>query len=609
MPAATAPELEPMSESLDTRAVLDDVGEAVRRRRLELGAFLKQRRGKLTPAEVGLSGGGRRHVRGLRRDEVAEAAAIGVSWYAMLEQGRAEKVTPETLDGIAGALHLTPAERQYLRHLAEAAFDEAHPDPRTPTERLLQFVRSFRRGGAFIHSSACEVVAWNSFADELFHFSAHGPKPNLLRVMLDEPSLRERLVSPTWDEIYDRMIGNFRRMRGQFGDASHEGLIDELLLRPEFARRWQRHPVVPPPAEIGLIEHPSHGLIQTSVIAFYNPSCPTYQIILTLPRPRHATYADGDAQFRIYTASLGTETIRLRREELGGFLRNRRERLMPADVGLTTNSRRHVKGLRREEVALAAGIGTSWYALLEQGRAETISSRTLLALADALRLSARERLYVRSLAARSFSELFDLHAPPMPELLEFIRTFPDGHVHFHNGRFEMFAWNDAADDLYGFSRAPSNNLLKIMALASPRLRAAFVEPDWLTTFAHMIAHFRFTSSRFGDASYATLLDDLLATSPEFATIWKESAVVEPGPMNATFEYGNGDVRDLNFFALVPHASPEFTLIFKLPNELLAEGAHDAPSAASAGTAEVFGATTSASAATSAIGTAENHSVA
>jgi len=87
--------------------------------------------------------------------------------------------------------------------------------------------------------------------------------------------------------------------------------------------------------------------------------------------------------------------------ELGHFLKDRRARIGPADAGLAAGPRRRVRGLRREEVASLAGIGLSWYTALENGDARGVSKATLLAVADALRLSESERQYVLDLLERS----------------------------------------------------------------------------------------------------------------------------------------------------------------------------------------------------------------
>ena len=88
--------------------------------RTELGDFLRSRRERLTPAELGLPDGRRRRTPGLRREEVAELAGIGVDWYVRLEQGRAVRPSVATIDALAQVLRLDPAERAHLRTLARS---------------------------------------------------------------------------------------------------------------------------------------------------------------------------------------------------------------------------------------------------------------------------------------------------------------------------------------------------------------------------------------------------------------------------------------------------------------------------------------------------------
>src|SRR5437667_11826319 len=96
-------------------------------RRRALAAFLRSRRERITPDEVGLPAGGRRRTPGLRREEVAQLAGVGVTWYTWLEQGRDINVSEQVLDAIAGTLRLAVFERQHLYQLAEAT--PRHPPP------------------------------------------------------------------------------------------------------------------------------------------------------------------------------------------------------------------------------------------------------------------------------------------------------------------------------------------------------------------------------------------------------------------------------------------------------------------------------------------------
>jgi transcriptional regulator with XRE-family HTH domain len=87
----------------------------------EVREFLRTRRARVTPADAGLIGGGRRRVRGLRREEVATLAAVSTDYYAKMERGNVAGVSPEVLDAVAQALRLDEAETEHLHHLARSA--------------------------------------------------------------------------------------------------------------------------------------------------------------------------------------------------------------------------------------------------------------------------------------------------------------------------------------------------------------------------------------------------------------------------------------------------------------------------------------------------------
>ncbi len=538
--------------------------DILRARRIELGSFLRHRRTRLRPEDIGLTASGRRHVRGLRRDEVAQAANIGISWYTMLEQGNVENVSAETINAIAGALRLTFREREYMRSLAVRSFEELHVDAREPSPAVIDFIRSFATGGAFIHSGRHDVVAWNDFADQVFNFSAHGLEPNLLRIMLTDSAVQARFESPEWDAILERMLGGFRNSHAALGDTSFEDLISELSSYETFARVWEERPLSMPPCGPQTIVHPTLGTIACNVMAFMTPSSPTYTIILmTVAKP-----AQGGASGAVraeppgLSAAVTLDVRRRRRVTLGAFLRDRRERMRPEDIGITPIGRRHVKGLRRDEVADLAGIGISWYSMLEQGRVENITPTTLNAIAAALRLEIRERQYLRNLAADSFAELSTLGTEPNDVLLEFVRTYPLGHAHFHDGRFDLYAWNDMADELYDFSKHARPNLLEIMTRElAPQIR--HVSPNWRGVLDRMLGHFRFTFSQYGDAHYSKLIDRLCDESPSFRAAWSEPPTIAAPPAESILvRYEGRGLVELQVIQLIPYANPSFILILK-----------------------------------------------
>src|SRR5437879_10736829 len=138
-------------------------------RQSELGDFLRSRRQKLMPKAVGLPVGRRRRTPGLRREEVAELAGIGVDWYIRLEQGRSVSPSATTVDALARALRLSKAEHGHLRALTRHADRRAFVRESVPgpLERLVESLNQ----PAYITGRRWDVLAWNKPADEIFAFS------------------------------------------------------------------------------------------------------------------------------------------------------------------------------------------------------------------------------------------------------------------------------------------------------------------------------------------------------------------------------------------------------------------------------------------------------
>src|SRR5690349_21962020 len=142
-------------------------------RREELRAFLRSRRARLSPADVGLlpDGGGRRRTPGLRREELAALAGVGVSWYTWLEQGRDINPSPDVLDALARALRLDPAERRTLFALARTELPLADDVAGDDTERLdgevgqlIALVDSLHPHPAYLLGPMTRILAWNRAA-------------------------------------------------------------------------------------------------------------------------------------------------------------------------------------------------------------------------------------------------------------------------------------------------------------------------------------------------------------------------------------------------------------------------------------------------------------
>src|SRR5580658_9218158 len=176
--------------------------------RSEFGNFLRSRRAKLNPKSVGLPDGRRRRAPGLRREEVAELAGIGVDWYIRLEQGRSVSPSVTTVDALARALRLSKAEHGHLRALTRNGDGRAFSRESVPAT-VRRIIESLNQP-AYITGRRWDVLAWNAAADEIFAWSRLAEQDrNVLICMLTNPATR-RLFGAAWTDEAKRMVAQFR---------------------------------------------------------------------------------------------------------------------------------------------------------------------------------------------------------------------------------------------------------------------------------------------------------------------------------------------------------------------------------------------------------------
>jgi transcriptional regulator with XRE-family HTH domain len=215
--------------------------------REELAQFLRNRRARLRPPDVGLPEGPGRRTPGLRRQEVAELAAISIDYYIRLEQARGPRPSRQVLGALARALLLTADERAYLFDLA----GEAHPPPGGPTREVPVAVRNLLATltdtPAYVMDAKYDVLAWNQLAT---HFigdlgAVLDTERNIIRWMFRQPP-----DDPHWtDEDTVRFAGgsvaDLRAAYARYpGDPGIEALVTELNgTSPRFAEMWARHDV------------------------------------------------------------------------------------------------------------------------------------------------------------------------------------------------------------------------------------------------------------------------------------------------------------------------------------------------------------------------------
>lgn len=220
----------------------------------ELGEFLKSRRSRLRPEDVGLSDYGvRRRVPGLRREELAQLAGVSAAYYTRLEQGQSVHASAQVLEALADALRLTEDERAHLRRLADsgrARHRTPAPRPQFARPGLRQLLAGLGDTPAILMDRRSDVLAWTRMGWALVasHLPERSPerpseRPNLQRMLFLDPHTRE--LYTRWDEEAQRAVANLRLAAGLFsGDAKLAELVGELVINsPEFEALWSRHPV------------------------------------------------------------------------------------------------------------------------------------------------------------------------------------------------------------------------------------------------------------------------------------------------------------------------------------------------------------------------------
>ncbi|MGW3041146.1 helix-turn-helix transcriptional regulator [Kitasatospora sp. NPDC001159] len=215
----------------------------------------------------------------------------------------------------------------------------------------------------------------------------------------------------------------------------------------------------------------------------------------------------------------------MHKKELGAFLRNRRERLRPEDVGLPSGPRRRTPGLRREEVAVLAHISTEYYVRLEQGRAPRPSGEVLAGSAGALRLSESESDHLHVLAGTSPIRTGRHCREVRPSILTLLERLPQTAAFVTSAVFEVLAWNDLATALMeDFARlGPEQRNLARKAFVGPgRARAPLYGVSDAAEFRHhVVMRLRTALARYpADPAVASLVEELLDGSAEFARLWE-----------------------------------------------------------------------------------------
>lgn len=215
------------------------------------------------------------------------------------------------------------------------------------------------------------------------------------------------------------------------------------------------------------------------------------------------------------------------RAELRDFLRKCRARLSPSDVGLPSGGRRRTPGLRREEVAVLASVGESWYAWLEQGRDINVSDRVLDAIAGALRMSPLERAHLYRLAGLQPPELSRPGTVPAdPRLQRVVDGWGCSPAYVIDRWWNIVVANGAARDVFALREQDHNCVVAFFTNAERRKRY----PNRAEVGSAVVSQLRADAARFpDDEGFRTLVSGLLTESPEFAELWERHEVNRAHP--------------------------------------------------------------------------------
>ena len=208
-------------------------------------------------------------------------------------------------------------------------------------------------------------------------------------------------------------------------------------------------------------------------------------------------------------------------DELAAFLRTRREAVQPAEVGLPTGGRRRTPGLRREEVAVLAGVSVTWYTWLEQARPVNASADVLDSLARALRLDDDERRYLHTVAGSTTEPTLDPWSGGAPSgLIALLDSLAPAPAFVLGPAWQLLGWNRPWQRLVPGLPADADGSLGLLELVfcDPGVRALIA--DWEAEASRLVAEFRAeTAAIRSSAAIARTVDDLTARSSEFASRW------------------------------------------------------------------------------------------
>lgn len=260
-------------------------------RRHELADFLRSRRERITPEQVGLPRGRRRRTPGLRREEVAQLSAVGVTWYTWLEQARDIQVSPQVLDALARALLLDRSERTHLFSLAGAVDPAPGTECPSVTPALREMLWQLDPIPACVQNSRYDILAYNrTYGRLLCDLEAVAPENrNCMLLSYTDENWRASVVDlPEMNRV---MAAKFRAsMAEHLAEPAWKALLKRLeTASPEFREIWARHEVVGPGGRTKIFRNAQVGLVRLDHTDLWlGPST----------GPRMVTYVPADEESR-----------------------------------------------------------------------------------------------------------------------------------------------------------------------------------------------------------------------------------------------------------------------------------------------------------------------
>lgn len=263
-------------------------------RRAELAHFLRSRRKRIPPQQVGLPAGARRRGEGLRREEVAMLAGVSSTWYSYLEQGRDIQPSPAVLDSVGRVLQLSDDELRYVHTLAGHPVGSQALDTDVPGDDLVKLlVKTAGQGSLPVYGANlyCDLIAWNPAAAEWYEDwgGLRAEERNMMRWMFTSPVARDRIVN--WEDDARDVLARWRAMTPDgLADKRLQVLISELRDQsPEFARYWQEHEVQQHRSRVRKFWHPVAGRREARLLVTQAPEFTPSFVVFHLPVLRVST--------------------------------------------------------------------------------------------------------------------------------------------------------------------------------------------------------------------------------------------------------------------------------------------------------------------------------